>query len=119
MRDGFPAQAKAQDRRPRIAPLVPMPMVQPLSDADWQPFLELLPSRSRSEILRDELNELLVTYLGYLDGEARSPPTREVAAVLQELARRAYQFAHDLLRLDGLAPTAQTLMTLQRTNRFR
>ena len=115
-----PRKRKRKTAGPGIAPLVPMPMVQPLSDADWQPFQELLPSRSRSEILRDKLNELLVTYLGYLDGEAGSPPTREVVAVLQELARRAYQFAHDLLRLDvGLAPTAQTLMTLQRTNRFR
>ena len=41
-----------------------------------------------------------MTYLGELDGEARSPSTREVADALQEIARRAYQFAIELMKLD-------------------
>ena len=65
VRDGVPAQAKAQDRRAETrATSSPRRSVQPLSDAEWQPFLELLPSQSRSEILRDKIDELLVTYLG-------------------------------------------------------
>ena len=56
-----PRKRKRKTAGPRIAPLVPMPMVQPLSDSDWQPFLELLPSRSGSEIFRRELNGLLMT----------------------------------------------------------
>jgi hypothetical protein len=47
----------------RVAPFIPMPKVLVLTGSEWQPFLELLPSRPRSEILRDRLNELLVTYL--------------------------------------------------------
>jgi hypothetical protein len=38
-----PRKRKRKTAGPRIAPLAPMPMVQPLSDSDWQPFLELLP----------------------------------------------------------------------------
>jgi hypothetical protein len=95
-----PRKRKRKTAGPKLAPLVPMPMVPFLSDCEWQAFLDVLPSRSKSKILRDKVDELLVTYLGYLDGEARSPSTREVATVLQELARRAYQFAHDLLSLD-------------------
>lgn len=95
-----PRKRKRKTAGPRLAPLIPMPMVPDLSDSEWWPFLELLPSRSRSKILREKVDELMVTYMGYLDGEARSPSTREVATVLQDLARRAYQFAQDLLRLD-------------------
>jgi hypothetical protein len=42
----------------------------------------------------------MTTYLGILEAEANSPSAREVAAVLEDLARRAHQFAQDLLRLD-------------------
>jgi hypothetical protein len=95
-----PRKRKRKTAGPKLAPLIPMPMVPLLSDSEWQPFLKLLTSRSRSEILRDRLNELLVTYLGYLDGEARSPSSREVAAVLEDIARRVCRFAHDLFLLD-------------------
>jgi hypothetical protein len=45
-------------------------------------------------------DRLITTYLGILEAEANSPSAREVAAVLEDLARRAHQFAQDLLRLD-------------------
>lgn len=85
---------------PRLAPFIPMPPVRLLRDCEWQRFLDVLSSQSRSEIPRDKINELLVTYLGYLDGEARSPSTREVASALEDLARRAYQFFQHLGGLD-------------------
>lgn len=91
----------------RVAPFIPMPKVLVLTGSEWQPFLELLPSRPRSEILRDRLNELLLTYLGYLDGEARSPSSREVAKVLHDIARRANQFAKDLFLLERRAQDGQ------------
>lgn len=91
----------------RVSPFIPMPKVLVLTGSEWQPFLELLPSRPRSEILRDRLNELLVTYLGYLDGEARSPSSREVAKVLHDIARRANQFAKDLFLLERRAQDGQ------------
>jgi hypothetical protein len=100
MANGSPRKRKRKAAGPKLAPLVPMPMVQPLSDSEWQPFLELLPSRSRSAILRHKLDELLATYLGCLDGEARSPSSREVAVVLADVEERAHQFAKHLFMLD-------------------
>jgi hypothetical protein len=85
---------------PKIAPLIAMPTVPSLSDTEWQPFLQLLPARSQPKLLRSELDQLMITYLGILEAEATSPSAREVAAVLEGLARHAYQFAQDLLRLD-------------------
>jgi hypothetical protein len=85
---------------PKVAPLIAMPTVPSLSDTEWQPFLQLLPARPQPELLRTELDRLMMTYLGILEAEANSPSAREVAAVLEDLARHAYQFARDLLRLD-------------------
>jgi hypothetical protein len=85
---------------PKIAPLIAMPTVPSLSDTEWQPFLQLLPARSQPKLLRSELDQLMITYLGILEAEATSPSAREVAAVLEGLARHAHQFAQDLLRLD-------------------
>jgi hypothetical protein len=85
---------------PKIAPLIAMPMVPPLSDTEWEPFLRLLPYRPKPELLRSKLDQMMVTYLGILEAEASSPSAREVAAVLEGLARRAHQFAKDLFTLD-------------------
>jgi hypothetical protein len=95
---------KRKSAGPKLAPFIATPMVQPLSDAEWQPFLKWLGPRSRPEILRDKLDELLATYLGCLDGEARSPSSREVAGVLADVEQRAHQFARHLLMLDIRAP---------------
>jgi len=85
---------------PKVAPLIAMPSVPFLSDAEWQPFLQLLPARPQPELLRIELDRLMTTYLGILEAEANSPSAREVAVVLEDLARHAHQFAQDLLKLD-------------------
>jgi hypothetical protein len=85
---------------PKVAPLIATPPVSFLSDTEWQPFLQLLPARPQPELLRSELDRLMTTYLGILEAEANSPSAREVAAVLEKLARHAHQFAQDLLRLD-------------------
>src|SRR5215211_9477500 len=85
---------------PKVAPLIAMPRVRFLSDTEWQPFLQLLPARPQPELLRIELDRLMTTYLGFLEAQANSPSAREVAAVLEDLARHAHQFAQDLLRLD-------------------
>lgn len=95
-----PRKRKRKTAGMKLAPFIPMPMVPGLSDSEWQPFLDVLPSHSRRQTLRDQVDELMVTYLGYLDAEARSPSTREVATALLDLARRAYQFKQDLLKLD-------------------
>jgi hypothetical protein len=42
----------------------------------------------------------MTTYLGVLEAEASSPSAREVATVLEDLARRAHQFAQDLVKLE-------------------
>jgi hypothetical protein len=85
---------------PKVAPLIAMPAVPSLSDTEWHPFLQLLPARAQTKLLRSELDRLMTTYLGFLEAEANSPSAREVATALEDLARRAYQFARDLLRLD-------------------
>jgi hypothetical protein len=85
---------------PKVAPLIATPTVPSLSDTEWQSFLQLLPARSQPELLRSELDRLMTTYLGILEAEANSPSAREVAAVLENLARHAHDFAQDLLRLD-------------------
>jgi hypothetical protein len=85
---------------PKVAPLIATPPVSFLSDTEWQPFLQLLPARPQPELLRSEVDRLMTTYLGILEAEANSPSAREVAAVLEKLARHAHQFAQDLLRLD-------------------
>jgi hypothetical protein len=84
----------------KIAPLTSMPVMAPLSDPEWQAFLQLLPSRPEPGPLRSQLDRLMTTYLGVLEAEANSPSTREVAAVLASVARRAYQFAQDLRSLE-------------------
>jgi hypothetical protein len=85
---------------PKVAPLIATPPVSFLSDTEWQPFLQLLSARPQPELLRSEVDRLMTTYLGILEAEANSPSAREVAAVLEKLARHAHQFAQDLLRLD-------------------
>jgi hypothetical protein len=85
---------------PKVAPLIAMPTVAFLSDTEWQPFLQLLPARPEPELLRSELDQLMITYLGILEAEADSPSAREVATVLENVARRAHQLAQDLHRLD-------------------
>jgi hypothetical protein len=95
-----PAKRKRKAAGPKIAPLISMPTVPTLSDTEWQPFLQVLSSRPEPESLRSELDRLLTTYLGLLEAEASSPSAREVATVLESVARRAYQFAQDLRRLE-------------------
>jgi hypothetical protein len=85
---------------PKVAPLIAMPTVAFLSDTEWQPFLQLLPARPQPELLRSELDQLMIIYLGILEAEADSPSAREVATVLENVARRAHQLAQDLHRLD-------------------
>jgi hypothetical protein len=85
---------------PKVAPLIATPKVLSLSDTEWQSFLQLLPARLQPKLLRNELDRLITTYLGILEAEANSASVREVAAVLEDLARHAHQFAQDLLRLD-------------------
>jgi hypothetical protein len=85
---------------PKVAPLIATPAVSALSDTEWQPFLQLLAARAQPELLRTELDRLMTTYLGILEAEANSPSAREVAAVLEDLAQHAYQFARDLFTLD-------------------
>jgi hypothetical protein len=77
-----------------------MPTVPFLSDTEWERFVQLLPSRPQPELLRSEIDGLMTIYLGFLEAEANSPSVREVATVLEGLARRAHQFAQDLRRLD-------------------
>jgi hypothetical protein len=85
---------------PKVAPLIAMPTVPFLSDTEWQPFLQLLPAQPQPKLLRSELDQLMITYLGILEAEADSPSAREVATVLENVARRAHQLAQDLHRLD-------------------
>lgn len=84
----------------KIAPLIATPTVASLNDAEWQPFLQLLPSRPQPTLLRSKFDLLMTTYLGILEAEADSPSAREVATVLERIACRAHQFAQDLHSLD-------------------
>ncbi len=77
-----------------------MPPVQPLSDAEWQTFSQLLPSEAAAPPVRSQLDLLMMTYLGVLEAEADSPSAREVAAVLESVAQRARQFAKDVGTLE-------------------
>ena len=73
----------------KIAPLISTPEVAPLSDSEWQPFLHWLPSRLELTSLRSKLDSLMTTYLGVLEAESASPSAREVAMVLERIARPA------------------------------
>jgi hypothetical protein len=84
----------------KIAPLICMPAVAPLSDSEWQPYLHRLPSRPELTSLRSKLDSLMTTYLGVLEAEAASPSAREVAMVLERIARLAHEFARYLFTLD-------------------
>jgi hypothetical protein len=77
-----------------------MPAVESLNDAEWQTFLQRLPARPQPTLLRSNLDLLMTTHLGVLEAEADPSSAREVATVLEGVARRAYQFAQDLRRLD-------------------
>ena len=70
-----------------------MSAVELLSETEWQPFLRLLPCRSEPTSLRSKLDCLLWTYLNILEAEANSPSAREVATVLETIARFAHAFA--------------------------
>ena len=94
------AKRKRKVAGPKVTPLIATPTVPFLSDTEWQPFLQALPAQPQLKLLRSELDRLMTTYLGILEAEANSPSAREVAAVLEDLARHAHQFAQDLLRLD-------------------
>jgi hypothetical protein len=93
---------------PKIAPLIAMPAVQPLSESEWQLLLQLLPSQPLSSPLRIKLDWLMWTYLGILQGEAGSPSAREVATVLETVARHAHQFAGYLYTLDSSLASEET-----------
>ena len=84
----------------RIAPLICTPAVAPLSDSEWQPYLHWLPSHPEFTSLRSKLDLLMTTYLGVLQAEAASPSAREVAMVLERIARLAHEFARYLFTLD-------------------
>src|ERR1044072_1131632 len=94
-----PAKRKRKAAGQKMAPLIATPTVPVLNDAEWQPFLQLVPSRSELTLLRNKLDWLMNTYLGVLEAEASSPSAREVATVLEGLARRAHQFAQELFSL--------------------
>jgi hypothetical protein len=94
------AKRKRKAAGRKVAPLIATPTVPFLNDTEWQPFLQLLPSRPELTLLRNKLDWLMITYLGVLEAEASSPSAREVATVLEGLARRARQFAQELFRLD-------------------
>jgi hypothetical protein len=98
-RASFPKRKRKVAGR-KVAPLIATPTVASLTDTEWQPFLQLLSARPKPDLLRRELDRLMITYLGILEAEANSPSAREVAAVLGDLARRAHQFAQRLFRLD-------------------
>lgn len=95
-----PAKRKRKAAGRKLAPLIATPTVPFLNDTEWQPFLQLLPSRPELTLLRNKLDWLMITYLGVLEAEASSPSAREVATVLEGLARCAHQFAQELFRLD-------------------
>ena len=100
-----PPKRKRRIAGPRIAPLIGMPVVQPLSESEWQGFLQLLPLQlPRSSSLRDKLDSLMCAYLGTIEGEAGSPSAREVATVLETVAERAHHFARYLYTLDFRLP---------------
>jgi hypothetical protein len=94
------AKRKRKAAGQKVAPLIATPTVPVLNDAEWQPFLQLLPSRPELTLLRNKLDWLMNTYLGVLEAEASSPSAREVATVLEGLSRRAHQFAQELFSLD-------------------
>ena len=87
------AKRKRKAAGPRIAPWISMSAVELLSETEWQPFLRLLPCRSEPTSLRSKLDCLLWTYLNILEAEANSPSAREVATVLETIARFAHAFA--------------------------
>src|SRR6266516_3966308 len=95
-----PIKRKRKVAGRKIAPLTSMPPVQPLSDAEWQTFSQLLPSEAAAPPVRSQLDLLMMTYLGVLEAEADSPSAREVAAVLESVAQRARQFAKDVGTLE-------------------
>jgi len=78
-------------------------MVAPLSDAEWQLFLQWLPSCGQPELLRAELDQLMRIYLGKIEAEACSPFSREVATILSDIARHARSYALYLHALDSCA----------------
>jgi len=85
---------------PKMAPLISMPEIAPLSDTEWQLFLDRLPSRPELTALRSKLDWLMWTYLGVLQAEAASPSAREVALRLKQIARLSQEFAQNLVALD-------------------
>ena len=94
------AKRKRKVAGPKMAPLISTPAVAPLSDSEWQPFLDRLPSRPELTSLRSRLDWLMWTYLGILEAEADSPSAREVAKALETIARLAHGLAGYLYTLD-------------------
>jgi hypothetical protein len=84
----------------KIAPLISMPAVAPLSDTEFEAFLDRLPSRPENRSFRDKLDWLMWTYLSILEAEAASPSAREVATALERIAQRTHEFARYLYTLD-------------------
>jgi hypothetical protein len=84
----------------KIAPLISMRAVAPLSDTELQPFLDRLPSRSENSSVRNKLDWLMSTYLGILEAEAASPSAREVAMALERIAQGTHEIARYLYTLD-------------------
>ena len=71
--------------------------------------LRLLPIQlPPSSSLRNNLDWLMWTYLGILEGEAGSPSAREVAAALETVAERAHQFSGFLYTFDFRLPSEET-----------
>jgi hypothetical protein len=94
------SKRKRKAAGPKVAPLISMPAVKSLNDAEWQTFLRLLPSGPQLTSLRSKLDLLITTYLGVLEAEASSPSAREVATVLESIAQLAHAFARYLYTLD-------------------
>jgi len=84
----------------KIAPLISMPVVAPLSDTEFEPFLDRLPCRPENRSFRDKVDWLIWTYMGMLETEAASPSAREVATALERIAQLARGTAQSLYELD-------------------
>src|SRR4051794_7245753 len=85
-RKALPPKRKRKVAGPRIAPLIATPAVEPLSESEWQSFLQHLPRQTPPPpLLRSKLDELIQTYLGIVEAEGRSPSAREVATVLETI----------------------------------